>query len=258
MNKISNRTFTILTVSAVVLFGVVLYGSQNGWFSWKREVADNEQQEPGEEVVPEGFIKWGDVTRPEHDVIAKNDRKREEPKDTYHPGLAPLIPTSTNASTESLGRRQFDDEASKANSGMQVPEPFDLEEYEKDPQAYLDEVVAGRIWQPATPSADIAKIKRIGRFSQSVVQGESVFLEVKATAGMPVHFSSDRLGEFDNRLSTISVMADENGRARVKFTLSSGTRDFVDVMASSPVHSGFARWLIEVVKPETKTKNQNN
>ena len=58
------------------------------------------------------------------------------------------------------------------------------------------------------------------------------------------------LGGFSNRLTTITVKADENGIAGATFTASGGTRGEIDIRAASPVHSDVARWLIEVVKPQ--------
>ena len=85
---------------------------------------------------------------------------------------------------------------------------------------------------------------------QRVVQGESVYLEVGGVSGMPVTFTSFDLGAFDNDLNSITVRADERGRARVKFTATPGTINDIHILAASPVTSGQMRYLVNVRLPE--------
>jgi hypothetical protein len=134
-------------------------------------------------------------------------------------------------------------------SALIEPPPFDRKAYEKDPETYLNTVEPGRIWQRAEPGPGVFPIQRVSRYSNSILQGESVNLEVKAEAKMPVTFYSPRLGQFENQLATITVRADEDGIARATFKAASGTRDEIEVFASSPVHTGQARFLIDVTLP---------
>ena len=249
--KLSNRSFTIVLVLSVLGICFAMAGFNNRWWGFLDRTIAKSEPENGEreEEIPDGFVKHGGVIRPKTDVFGRENRKRGPSKEPYHPGLTPVVNRNTNGNTKSLSKTEGSKELAKNRSMMQVPEPFDLEEYQKDPHKYINDVVAGRVWQPMKPSPNTPSIQRVGRYRHRVIQGESVILEVQATPGMPVHFASERLGQFENQLPTITIKADENGLATTTFKLSSGTRDYVDLVASSPVHSGYARWLIEIGQP---------
>lgn len=247
--KLTNRSFVVLSV-VLVLIGLFAIAAINNRRSSRTTTALAKQQgSPTEEVIPDGFVRHGGVVRPRHDVVGRQDRTRGPAKTPYHPGLTPVVRVDSNANTKSLGETESDPEQAWRRSALQPAPPFDLAAYQKDPQAYLDEVVVGRIWQPAPPSTETATIRRIGQYRHSLIQGESLRVEVEVEPGMPVHFHSERLGQFPNGLPTITVQADENGRAQTQFHISSGTRDYIDLLASSPVHSGYARWLVEIDHP---------
>ena len=133
-----------------------------------------------------------------------------------------------------------------------VPAPkFDRKTYRANPQAYLNEIAPGRINQALPPGKDVKPIKRVGNyFVDGVLPGESVKLKVKTEPRMPTTFKA-QLGAFENRLSTITVAANENGIAEVDLKIDGGIQGELEVKAASPVHSDNARWLIEVVAPST-------
>ena len=89
-----------------------------------------------------------------------------------------------------------------------------------------------------------------------MIQGESVFLRVIAEPKMPVTFLSPRFGEFENRLRTITVAADEQGLASAKFTATSGTHGIVDITAASPTSSGEVSFRLRVVLPNKSSSKQ--
>jgi len=259
MSKMSNRSFTILTVSSVVLFGVVLYGSQNGWFSWKREVSENQLadlgNEPKEETIPEGYVKVGGVIRPATDIKSprENNRTLNNSKG-YHPGASPRVNPKSNPNTRSVYESIGDPKLAYRSNSM-IPAPkFDRDSYEADPQAYLDEMAPGRIWQSLPPGENVVPIERSGQYIQQLVQGESVKLSAKAEPGMPVTFHSSNIGQFENQLSSITVRTGDDGIASATFRASAGTRGEIDLIASSPVHSDLARWLVEVIRPVDLSK----
>ncbi len=86
---------------------------------------------------------------------------------------------------------------------------------------------------------------------QNILQGEKVILEVKAEPGAPVTFYTPQVGEFENRLTTQSVAANEKGVAKTVYTATAGTKGLVNVLAASPVNSGQLRFKINVSLPET-------
>ena len=107
-----------------------------------------------------------------------------------------------------------------------------------------------RVFQSAQPSEDVDPISSNTEFYQEILQGESVVLEVKAEPKMPVTFHTQQLGEFDNRLKTITVEASEEGIARASYRAVSGVAGLINVMAASPVNSGQLKYIINVNLPE--------
>lgn len=240
----------------VVMIGCILYGINRP----KREPPN--ATETGEsnksstvavstkEVIPEGFVKIGGVVRPAHDIESQRTSPQREALEGYNPGFTPKLSRNANANTQSIFEAKNNQDLAYRISSM-IPAPkFDAKAYEEDPQAYLDEVAPARIWQSLPPSQEVAAIERAGAYFQTLIQGEGAILRVKVTPKMPVTFYSSKLGQFDNQLSHITLQADENGYAQTRFLASTGTRGEIDVIASSPVHSDYARWLIEVLPPE--------
>ena len=145
-----------------------------------------------------------------------------------------------------------DDKLQSRTTAMIEAKPFDRAAYEKDPQPYLDEVEPGRIWQSADEGEGVTPIQPIGDFHRQLLQGESAPLSVKIDPNMPATFYSPRLGRFENQLTSVTVKADEQGFARATFTATPGSHGDVTVFVSSPVASGQARFLFDVIVPEQK------
>jgi hypothetical protein len=79
-----------------------------------------------------------------------------------------------------------------------------------------------------------------------VKQGESVRLAVQAAAFAPISFHSENLGQWENQLSSITVVANEQGIAEANFTASGGTINEVRILSASPVTSGQAAFIVNV------------
>jgi hypothetical protein len=126
------------------------------------------------------------------------------------------------------------------------PKPFDLQAYAADPQAYLDVVEPGRVWQTSDGASGVEALRAAGVAYMVVPPGGSVMLEVDAVPFAPVTFTSLDMGAFDNGLTSITVRADAGGRARVTFTAVAGTIDRVNILAGSPLTVGQARFAVRV------------
>ncbi len=131
-----------------------------------------------------------------------------------------------------------------------TPAPFSREEFLADPDAYLSLVEPGRVYQSLPHSEDVSSIKEVGNQYFRVLQGEGVVLQARVDPLMPVTFYSAKLGQFSNELTSITVRADEEGSVSATFKASGGTRGEIDVIASSPVHSGVARYVVNVLLPD--------
>lgn len=129
------------------------------------------------------------------------------------------------------------------------PKPFDKEAYKKNPEAYLNVVEPGRVFQSLQPGEGVPRLHMVSPSYQEVVQGKSVKLRVKALAGYPVSFTSFDLGHFQNQLTSLTVEAGEDGIAEAEFFGAPGTINEVKILASSPVTSGQVKFLVNVLKP---------
>ncbi len=131
--------------------------------------------------------------------------------------------------------REAADDLRVAKSTFFQPEPFNQEKYEADPQAHLDQIRPGRIFQSAQPNPDVKRLTAISEPFISLMQGDAAQLKVQAEPGAPIVFHTQETGTFENQLKTITVAADEDGVATAKFTLGRGTSGLVNVLAASPI-----------------------
>jgi hypothetical protein len=119
-----------------------------------------------------------------------------------------------------------------------------------NPEAYTVLTRPARVFQSAQPGEGVKPIRSETEFYQEILQGESVRIKVFAEPRMPVTFHTQQLGEFDNRLKTITVAASEEGVAEVTYRAVSGVQGLINVMAASPANSGQLKYLINVNLPE--------
>lgn len=264
-----NRLVPFSLFGLIVLLLGVIAAIQLGVFQTRKPVAKPEGSKPteidkGREIIHKPLAEslgikkgdmelYGDVLRPSRDLQAD----RVEPvaareaylKQVRNPGRAPFIPLDTSPQVAALAK-ELDTNIGKspAKSTYYGAEPFEREEYLKDPRAYLDLVRPARVFQSAQPGPNVPRLASQTEFFQEIIQGESVLLEVKVEPGLPVTFHAP-LGEFDNRLKTITVAASEDGVAKVKYHAVSGVQGMMNIMAASPVHSGQLKFLVNVNLP---------
>ncbi|MFG0262019.1 MAG: hypothetical protein ACF788_06485, partial [Novipirellula sp. JB048] len=91
-------------------------------------------------------------------------------------------------------------------------------------------------------------LRKISPRYQEIKQGESVRLEVSAPAGAPVTFTSLDLGQFENQLTSITTVANEQGVAQTAFTGTAGTIQNINILAGSPMASGNVSFVVYVLK----------
>ena len=202
-----------------------------------------------EDMVEVGGVKRPkrDLFRSQHDPIAIRSKYLASLPEV---GLAPTVsktdsPAAAKLLEESsvLGKHLYKSTFSKA-------EPFDQEAYLASPEKYLVLTRPGRIRQSLPSGKGIVPLQTGSGQYFEVLQGESTFLIAKAEPGMPVTFHTQQLGEFENRLKTISVAANKDGLAKVQYKAVSGVIGQVHVVAASPVHSGRLTYVVDVQPPE--------
>ncbi len=205
------------------------------------------------EPPPKDYVKVGGVYRPRTDVEVAQKPKIDslsEKRVGLDPGIVQGVAKDANASTRSVAEAVRNPKLAHRLTTLIPPPPFDKEAYEKDRQAYLDTVEPGRIFQYKESAPGVVALKRDSKYLYSVLQGEKVVLRVMAEPGAPVTFYSGRLGQFPNQLATVTIAADNEGVAQTEFLASAGTRDEIDIVAASPLHSGQVRFLVQVTLPD--------
>lgn len=241
-----------------VLFAGIAY--QQGWFEpagpqvaidgpAKAENTDDSDQKP----APEGY-KWvGGVLRPNADVEPSKPLDVPDIGDQTvgkRMGRSPELDPETNAQTRSVAQALADPEEFPERLSAAFPAPpFDLESFRTDPEKYLTTVEPGRVWQSLPKAEGVPQLARESPLYQSLIQGETVTLQVKAISEAVVTFHSFDLGHFDNRLTTTSVQAGEDGIASVNFTASGGTFGELNILAASPQTSGQVNFVVKVGLP---------
>jgi hypothetical protein len=222
--------------------------------------ADSSRIEKAQEIppreYPEDYIEVGGVKRPKRDVESPVNPIANDSGTLTKVGVTPRIAKDTNPHTKSVAEA-IGNPALAHRLSVMIPAPeFDLEAYRAAPEDYLNVVEPGRINQYLQPAEGLVAIRRTSKYFHEVLQGETVVLEAKVSEDHPVTFYSNRLGMFQNKLPTITVAPDSNGIARAEFLVSAGTQGDIEVFAASPMHSGRARFLINVVLPEVALKNR--
>ena len=264
----SSRAFGWSVVGLVIVVCLVLAGLTNGWFGrgdlLEGRVSRSESVSAATPTrdpnLPPGpnMKKVGGIWRPIADVEGPQRGDRKSSSALPSAGSSPLVSPDANPSTRIVAsaierirneEEGFDD-LGKHVSVMHEADPFDRDAFLKDSQAYLDDIQPGRIWQTAAEGPEVKPILRMGPLYRRLLQGESAPLKVQVAPRMPVTFYSPLLGQFENKLSTITVQADENGIATATYTATPGTRGDVMVVAASPANSEQARFSIGVTVPK--------
>lgn len=131
-------------------------------------------------------------------------------------------------------------------SALVPPPPFSLIAYQKDPAAYLNQVVPGRAFQSAQPAPGVPELQPVTPAPKPLDPGQSVTLSVRTAPHGVTSWTSMDLGSFPNGLTAISVAADANGLASTTFSASPGVSGRVQVLAGSPMASGQVSYRIIV------------
>ena len=134
------------------------------------------------------------------------------------------------------------------------PKPFDQTAFQKDPQAYLNTIEPGRVYQTMPPKKGAPRLQMIGKNPTTVDSGADVVLKVQAVPGAPVSFFAQRGGIFrESTLNSITVQADEKGVATVTFFANPGTVAIAPVVVGSPMLAGNEEIMVSV-RPEHYTQ----
>ena len=167
-------------------------------------------------------------------------------------GVLPSVPVDLNPQVRSVADALRNKNHPERTSTMARPAAFNAAAYQADPDAYLNTAEPARVFQPAQPGPGVPQLAALTPYFQEIVQGSSVVLEASAPPGAPVTFTSFDAGEFSNRLTTMSVRADERGVARAEFTGTPGTIENINILAASPLAAGQVKFVVRVTLAEAR------
>jgi hypothetical protein len=267
LSNLSSHYFWIGSALLLLAFGIVLAGIDKGWFDSDRvrvqsrllDASDNvsgRESPTGDHLArvlginKDDLVEVGGVTRPATDLSFDSaiTESSESPKSPLpSPGHAPFLKGNENVQVAGLVRELSVPQGPEAAmSTFFKPEEFDLAAYQQNPGQYLNRIRPGRVFYPAQPGPDVKPLESNTKPFQSVLQGEKVILKVKAAPGNPVTFYTPGVGVFDNRLSSFSTQAGDDGIATAIYTAGPGTIGLQNILAASPVHSGQIRFRVNV------------
>ena len=208
--------------------------------------------QPGMESQGTAGTATGNQTGGAKDAATKanqagKDEKKVDPRFDY--GKTVPVKGDTNPQVRSVAEALRDKNHPERLSPLLPPKAFDPAAYRQNPKAYLDVVEPGRCFQAAQPGKDVSKLQPLSPQLQEVAQGQSVTLRVRAAPKYPISFTSFDLGKFQNELTAITVDANDQGVAEVKFFGTPGTINECNILVASPVSSGTAKFVVNVTKP---------
>lgn len=235
------KTWLVMFVVAACI-GATVFFFANGRGARVNPVAqDGADQGSADIAAVDGVIRYWDT----------------EPTQSRPAGRFPLIKSDANPHVKSVAEAISEGKHPERISPLIAPEEFNLESFTKNPEAYLNTVEPGRVWQVAQPGANVNRIKANTQFLHHLQQGESVSLQVKVSPKAPVTFTSFDGGSFQNLLTSITVQADSEGLASAQMTATTGVVGDVNILAGSPVDTGLIRFVVHVYPPKLTAGNNN-
>ena len=244
----------LTTVVVAVLYFVFRGGDDDLTLNQPAEVGP--KAGAGVEADPE-YIIVGGVRRKASDVKPIERPTSEGMHLRLDTGKTQPVAFDTNANTKSIQEALETQQFPERLSVKIQPKPFDVEAYRRDPQAYLDVVEPGRVWQPAEPGPGVEVLKQLSPRFTRIKQTESTKLRVQAVPNAPVSFASFDLGKFQNDLHAITVAANDQGIAEVEFFGREGTYNNVNILAASPLTTGQVKFQVFIEVPVMEGSNRN-
>jgi hypothetical protein len=160
--------------------------------------------------------------------------------------VATAVSPTANANVRSVVEAAKTGKHPERLTAMLMPKAFDKAAFEANPQAYLDVVEPGRVWQTAKGAPNVKTLDTPGPAMLDCLKNGSVTLTVVGEKLAPVTFTSFDMGAFQNRLTSVTVRADDKGAASAVFTATPGTTAGVNIIAASPLAVGQVKFLVTV------------
>jgi hypothetical protein len=199
----------------------------------------------------ESGIHTADSAQPAPVASAASTTQAEAPAATPNTvGSAPTVQPDLNANVASVAEAARTGKHPERLSPLIAPKPFDAATFASNPQAYLDVVEPGRVFQTAAPGLQVPVLRSNGSASHEIPVGGSCTLAVVTAPKAPVTFVTLDLGTFPNSLTAITVQANDRGEASTVYSASGGVIADVQVMAGSPMASGQVNFHVFVTSQQ--------
>jgi hypothetical protein len=216
----------VLALSAVAVIAVV------GWLAFHSAA--------GGATVP-GSIVGEPAARPQPQAAPASAR----PAGADAP---PSVRPDANANVASVAEAARTGKHPERLTPLMAPKPFDAAAFRANPQAYLDVVEPGRVFQSAAPGPAVPVLRSKGTASFEIPRGGTCPLMVITAPNAPVTFTALDLGTFPNQLTSITVVADAQGVAATTFAATGGVIADAAVLAGSPLASGQVKFQVFVTE----------
>ncbi len=262
--KKRSRSFGMVSRNVLIALSLLACSGLTAWLFF-REPAGGDKPSLVEVTPPKGddsasktdWVIVGGVSRPISDVPLLVEQKRESLSGVDNSGSRIVNPYGGSPKLVATENKQIEAAHEAIATGTQsqrisptvLPENFDAESFRRSPEEYISKVEPGRVWQSAQPGEEVPVLIAVGPTFQKMNQGESVTLRVRTAPSSPVTFTSFDMGAFENRLPSITALADGEGIAEAIFTATTGTHHLVNVLTASPLASGTQRFQLDVAVP---------
>jgi len=165
------------------------------------------------------------------------------------PSTPPSVRPDINANVASVAEATRTGKFPERLSPLMAPKPFNAAAFAANPQAYLDIIEPGRVFQSAAPGLDVPVLQSKATASFEIPVGGSCTLAVITAPKSPVTFTALDLGTFPNSLTSITVQANDQGEASTVYSASGGVIADAQVLAGSPGASGQVKFHVFVTNP---------
>jgi len=246
------KYITILIAAALFIVAIKLLPEMNQNRSSSIGATDTSASNKSSSSNTNIIATQGITTNKPSNKTLPNEASEDEIEARFFYGTTSPVKPSSSAQAQSV-YEALKEKKYPERLGWQFSKEFNYKSFRSNPQKYIDTIEPGRVFRPAQPGENVPRITRSSPLRRQVKHGEFVTLKVEIDSkqtGLPVTFTSFDLGRFENDLTSINVVTDSSGIAKVKFYGAEGTINAVNILAASPLSSGRVKFVVDVLRAD--------
>lgn len=171
-------------------------------------------------------------------------------QETFGPTLkGTAVPGDSNPNVVSVVEAQRSGDHPERLTLAIDPAPFDAAAFAQNPQVYLNITEPARVYQTAPAGPDAVPLVATVDHTIRISANGSTPLTVIGKPNAPISFAVLDGGSMPNGLSSITVLADAEGKATTTYTATPGTVDEVQILVGSPMTVGTLTLVVHVQDP---------